>query len=140
MESRTPLPTDNIYKFYALFGLVLFLASIFAFLNIHNSYNERAFARYIETETLNGLSDLNLEQQLRKNVLDTQEKLDSSDKNFYLHVLGGALAIAMLLMAYGFYSWHTKIQPMQDELARRQLAKLGMEIDSLRRTRRVIRK
>ena len=28
MESKIPLPTDNIYKFYALFGLLLF---IFAF-------------------------------------------------------------------------------------------------------------
>ena len=140
MESRVPLPTDNIYKFYALFGLALFLASIFAFLNIHSSYNERALERYVEVETLNGLAQLNLEQQLRKNVLEAQERIDASDKKFLISVLGGVLTVAIWLMGYGFYSWHTKIQPLQDEFMQKQLTKLGMEINELSRGHRVGRK
>jgi len=40
MESKIPLPTDNIYKFYALFGLLLFITSGLTVVWNSNTTNE----------------------------------------------------------------------------------------------------
>jgi len=132
MQSKVPLPTDNIYKFYSLFGLFLFLSCIYVFVNLHNDYNQKAFKAYLELETLKSLKSSDATQIATKNILETQIKIDASDKKFFLHSIGGVLAISLLLMSYGFYQWHTKIQPQQDKAIEKNLEKLDLEIRSLK--------
>lgn len=52
MENKIPLPTDSIYKFYALFGLLLFIFSIGSTIYVSRSTNELVFTSAIEFETL----------------------------------------------------------------------------------------
>ena len=52
MEPRIPLPTDNIYKFYALFGLVVLLTTAIMFFIRHEHYNSMAFDMYVPLEML----------------------------------------------------------------------------------------
>lgn len=52
MESRVPLPTDNIFKFYALFGLLLTIFSAGSVLYVNKSTNDLAFEIAVEYETL----------------------------------------------------------------------------------------
>ncbi len=51
MESKIPIPTDNIYKFYALFGLVILISCIAAFLYVYSSTNELIFKKAIEYQS-----------------------------------------------------------------------------------------
>ena len=131
MEPRMPLPTDNIYKFYAIFGLVLLLTTFYLFINIHNSYNERAIDRYVEIETLREIPQPTLGQDLRKSILEAQETLDISDKKFYQMTIAVFIVLSLSLITYGFFHWQTKIQPLQDSLLHKQIKKLELEIDVL---------
>lgn len=56
MLSKIPLPTDNIYKFYALFGLLILLTTGVMFFIRHTEYNNMAFERYIPIEVLKAKS------------------------------------------------------------------------------------
>ncbi len=139
MNSKIPVPTDNIYKFYALFGLLLFLSCVYAFVNLYQDYNQKAFKRYIDLKTLESFKTLDSNQSATKFVLEKQSKIDAADKEFFLSVIGGAVATSWLLMAYGFYQWHTKIQPQQDRMAEKQLEKADLEIKILKKEIRIKR-
>lgn len=52
MESKIPLPTDNIYTFVALFSLVLLISSFGAIIFASNSSNAVVFEHWVELETL----------------------------------------------------------------------------------------
>ncbi len=133
MQSRVPLPTDNIYKFYALFGLLLFLSCTYAFVNLQQSYNERIFKRHVELKTLQDITELNATQLATREILERQAKIDASDKKFFLNSIAVFFSIAILLMFYGFQQWHTKIQPQQDEILKRNLDKIDLEIKMLKK-------
>lgn len=133
MQSRVPLPTDNIYKFYAIFGLLLFLACTYAFVNIQQSFNEKAFKRHVELKTLQDIKKPNATQLATKEILEKQAKIDSSDKKFFINSVAFFISAAISLMIFGFYQWHTKIQPLQDEALKRSLDKVEMEIKILRK-------
>lgn len=133
MQSRIPLPTDNIYKFYALFGLLLFLACIYAFVNIYQTYNEKLFKRHVEIQTLQDVKSPSAAQIATKEVLEKQSEIDSSDKKTYLNFIGIFLSVAIGLMIFGFHQWHTKIQPLQDEAFKKNLEKTELEIRALKK-------
>ena len=52
MLNRVPLPTDNIFKFYALFGLLLVMFGIGSTLYVSKSTNDLVFGIAVEYETL----------------------------------------------------------------------------------------
>lgn len=131
MQSKVPLPTDNIYKFYALFGLALSLALVYAFVNMHQSFNERAYKRYIDLEVLNSYEKLTPVQKATKAILENQKKIDASDKKTLIYAIGGTLGISILLIISGFYQWSSKIQPQQDKIIEMQIKKMALEIKAL---------
>ena len=128
MQSKIPLPTDNIYKFYALFGLLIFLSSAYAFTNLYQNYNERSFKRYIDLEVLKSIEVLSPDQVATKKVLEEQRKIDASDKRIFINALSFIFSISLFLMGFGFYRWHSKIQPQQDKTIEKQLEKMELEI------------
>ncbi len=131
MQSKIPLPTDNIFKFYALFGLLLLIASLFFFTQLISSYNDKAFDRYIKLEVLNAIEKLTSEQKARKEILETQKEIDKFDKQLYLNGISVFIALSILSMFFGFHQWHTKIQPMQDKASELSIEKLKLEIKAL---------
>jgi hypothetical protein len=132
MESRIPLPTDNIYKFYALFGLLLLIFSCGAFIYTNQSSNAQAVEAFIELETVKSMATLDKVDEARIEVLERKLEAIKSNKQFYLKGIGilGGIAISMLI--WGFAKWHLDIQPMQDEIARLQLEKLRAEVAQLK--------
>ena len=68
---------------------------------------------------------------VRKQVLEKKMEIARDNKNFYIWASGGLAGIAICLMLYGFRKWHTKIQPMQDELMQLQLRKSRAEVHKL---------
>lgn len=131
MQSRIPLPTDNIYKFYALFGLLLLVSSMALFVAQYSSFQTRAYDRFIELSALTSLEDLTAEEKAKKELFDAQVVIDKSDRKFYKEVVGVLIAISLLLILYGFRKWHKVIQPKQDRLVDLEIEKAELEIKAL---------
>ncbi|BAK76493.1 hypothetical protein NH8B_2107 [Pseudogulbenkiania sp. NH8B] len=131
MENKIPLPTDSIYKFYALFGLLIFIFCLGSSLYITRSTNELIFASTIEYETLKSTTKPTAIEATKQKVIEKKVELALSDKKFFMAVLGFVAGFGVISMFYGFVKWHREIQPIQDETARLQLEKLRHEVKSL---------
>jgi hypothetical protein len=137
MESRIPIPTDNIFKFYALFGLLLVIFSLGSVLYISNSSNAVVYAAWPELEGLKQLETPSRTDQVRISLLERRLEVNKADKDFYINALGISATLGLFLMIYGFSQWHRKVQPLQDrrakvelEIAELQLAKLRKAVGS----------
>ncbi len=129
MDSRIPLPTDNIFKFYALFGLLLIIFGVGATLYSNKSTNDFIFQIAVEYETLDADPVRTLEQEARFQLLKQKLELNKKNKKFYLCGLGAIVGVGVLMLFYGFKKWHTEIQPIQDEISRLNLKKLQQEVN-----------
>ncbi len=69
MENRIPLPTDNIFKFYAMFGLLLVIFGIGSILFVSRSTNDLVFEVAVEYETLKADPVRSVSQEARFQVL-----------------------------------------------------------------------
>lgn len=139
MESRIPLPTDNIFKFYALFGLLLFIFGFGSALYTNELTNEKIFQTAIELESVNSKIAYTSVDEVRKTALKRKLEIVISDKKFYLYACNGLVAIAVFMMMYGFGKWHKEIQPIQDDMIKLQLKKLQLEVGNLQKRNARIR-
>ena len=133
MESKIPLPTDNIYKFYALCGLLLFITGVASVVYMQKTTNALLFDAIVAYEELDNKEHPSATEIKKKEVLERQMKIAVSDKDFFTNALGCLLGISICLMGIGFWRWHTVIQPKQDELIDLQIQKAKQDISSLRR-------
>lgn len=128
MENRVPLPTDNIYKFYALFGLLLTIFSISAMLYVNQSTNDLAFEVAVEYETLKADPMRSVADEIRFKVLERKLEIAGLNKKTFMICLFVVIAAGGIMVWYGFKKWHTEVQPVQDEIARLNLLKLRQEV------------
>lgn len=135
MQSGIPVATDNIYKFYALFGLLLLLSSMAAFFYVHKSTNEIAYKTYIDLESLKANKNRTVTENVRLEILQKRQEIDKSDRNFYFNVLGFGWGFGFCVMAFGFFRWHGKIQPDLDRMTQLQIKKIELELQALKRRR-----
>jgi hypothetical protein len=133
MEPTVPIATDNIYKFYALFGLVMLIFSGVALVYAYTQHYEAAYKDWIALETLKAKPEsmLSTEETVRKRILESKIEIDRGNKTTYTIISSCIGAIGLLLMWSGFYHWQTKVQPKQDQLLDLQLEKLRREIGAL---------
>ncbi|MES1190468.1 MAG: hypothetical protein ABUS47_05235 [Steroidobacter sp.] len=128
MESRIPLPTDNIYKFCALFGLLLTVFSIGSMIYVNRSTNELVFSSIVELKQLETLKQSSVIEQTKLDMLTKQLEIAQADKKVFQKALSALVGVAFWLAVYGFWKWHFYIQPMQDELLKLQIKKLKAEL------------
>jgi len=127
MYSKIPLPTDNVYKFYALFGLVLLIFGLASVLYVNKSTNEFMATAYVDFEELKSQATLNSREAARRQLLQRQMEVAKKDKEFFLSASAVLAAVGAVVMVLGFTRWQLKIQPVQDEIADLQLEKLRYE-------------
>ena len=130
--NRIPLPTDNIYKFYALFGLLLIIFSIGSTVLLSKSTNEKVYKYVVELEqSYRGVESQDQEtdrQKVLKKLIDIEAK-DRKELTRWLDVLS---VVGTAVMVLGFVAWQTKIQPIEDELRSLQRDKLKLEVEKMR--------
>ena len=131
MDGKIPLPTDNIYKFYALFGLALFIFGLASTIYTTKATNQEMVAWLVELETLNGVASPSPVENLKKDVL--RRHLEVAKFNRQVFRWGNALLVnaGLFTMLFGFWRWHRRIQPIQDEIADLHLRKLRKEVELL---------
>lgn len=127
MNSSLSVPTDNIYKFYALFGLVLIVTSLFLFVLTYNFHYERATEMYLEIAKIESQEKISNYEKTKKEALEKRLEIDSSNKSFYISVILVFLFTGTALTIYGFRRWHKNIQPVLDEISLLELEKLKQE-------------
>ncbi|MEJ8856967.1 hypothetical protein WKW79_20495 [Variovorax robiniae] len=125
---KLPLPTDNIYKFYALFGLLMFIFSIGAALVQNRATNTRIYELSLEAEAAAQAPDKVGKPSLKSQMLERLLEVERGDKKAITYGLVGLIVAGFYLMLYGFWKWHREVQPIQDELVRLQLQKLRREV------------
>lgn len=128
MEGKVPLPTDNIYKFYALFGLTLFITTIAAFLYLHKTTNELLFDAIVVSEELSSKETPSPTDLKRKEVLEKKIEIAVADKKAFNTALEIIAAFSLVAMFIGFSQWHIVIQPKQDRLLDLQIEKAEREL------------
>lgn len=124
MQNKVPLPTDNIYKFFALFGLILVIFSIAATIYNTKEANNQLIDIAIQLDDSNSsaLSDKTVD------YIERHKDIIVSDRKGFNTLLIALAIIGALLGLFGFFRWMFKIQPQQDELIAFQLKKEGHEV------------
>ena len=131
MQPSLPVPTDNIYKFCCLFGLVLIVSSIFSFVASYSSSLDRKI-KY--TETVIPLKAKAKRTEAEEEILKLHQKLlqvTGSNEETAGYAIGVVMAIGIGLSVYGAKRWHSIVQRRDDLLAELQIRKLSAEVAAL---------
>jgi hypothetical protein len=131
MENRIPLPTDNIFKFYALFGLLLFVVGWVLAIQSMNSHNDFFFKSFVKMEEHKAIPSPTPADQMRLKMQEKEIEIAIANKEFYKWANALITVFGFLAMVYGFKTWHTRIQPLQDEILVLQKKKLELEIQAM---------
>lgn len=131
MQPSLPIPTDNIYKFACLFGLVLIVSAIFAFVTSYSSSLDRK-VKHMEvmipleakTERTKAEDDL---LALHKRLIEVTK----SNEETTIWPIAAVMVLGLSLSWYGAKKWHQVIQTRDDRLADLQLRKLEAEVAKL---------
>lgn len=121
MESKIPLPTDNIYKFAALFSLVIVIVSFCSIIYSNSTSNAIVFEHWVEVETLQAQEKLSVEQSSRLKALEKKIEVAVSDKQLFIKLASVFLGLGICGVFFGFGYWHKRIQPLSDQMAATQL-------------------
>ncbi|GEM_PF-906487 len=125
MQPNVPVPTDSLYKFLALFGLVLMISSLLGTVALVRSSNQQIFEAAKEVAAIGTPQSKEAEDYVkamqRKAVIAAEDR----DGLAWLLAICGAIGVAFSIA--GFTRWH-KIQPLHDELLELQVAKARMEV------------
>ena len=108
MLDRVPVPTDNIFKFYALFSLVLLIFSIWGTINVQRSSNEVLFKIIPEIEVLKAQNSNEAESKIKLVMLEKQRELVVKDRETFRIWLLVIAGIATVGLCYGFGKWHSR--------------------------------
>ena len=140
MTPRMSVPTDNIYKFYALFGLVLLLSSIFGIVYSVNYTNQELFSiatqigLYKEDGTITPFEEGQIE------ILEKLRDILMTDKKFYSGFLTFTSCAGMILMIAGFFHWHIVVQRRDDKYIELRIRLLEKELSKSQVPKRSLRR
>lgn len=133
MQNNIPVPTDNIFKFYALFGLLLFVFSCGSLLYVNNATNSLVISLFPEFIGLKQIEKPSRADSAKIELIERRLEVTKSDKDFYLKAISVLAALGVITMSYGFFKWHVELQPVLDETAKVQLEIAKLQFAQLRR-------
>lgn len=129
MDPKIPLPTDNIYKFLALFGLIVMISSMSLLIYITRSTNELVW------ENANAIFDLDKSnppyKEERAKLLTKEIEIAVTDRDAGKWGLAIVFALGFYASLFGFWRWYKDIQPTHDEILALQRDKLRAELNNL---------
>ena len=133
MQPNIPVPTDNIYKFLALFGIIMFISGLWGLAYFAEKYNELGYENYLELELINIKikKDATPEDITRRTVLEWYAKAIRRYWTIFEYSFTACAAFGFFLSVFGYYSWFRNVQPNQDELLNLQIEKMRREIQVL---------
>lgn len=128
MQPSLPVPTDNIYKFSCLFGLVLIVSAVIAIASVYSSSLDRKIVYVQAVIALDSKAERTKQEEeslkLNRLLIDVTKKNED-----YVNIwLGVVIGFGLCLSGFGALQWHRTIQRRDDQLAELQIQKLQAEI------------
>lgn len=114
------VPTDSLYKFMAIFGLVLFTFSIYNYrTKLDQAYSLEALIKYQEK------SNASQTVKFENNLEDEKIKYNrfEADYNQFVAIHLFTAVLGLILISLGFYLWYAKIQKYNDLILKKQALK-----------------
>jgi len=131
MESKFPIPTDNIFKFMALFGLVVMVTSMSLMIYENSSTNQTVLSRAIAIYDLEASEDAHKEE--KSALLLKEIEVAAGNGKIFRWSLAFMFAIGLYVSIDGFRRWYSVIQPIHDDILDLQKQKLELEVAALKR-------
>lgn len=131
MEKLIPLPTDSLYKFCAMFGLLIIIFCIGSLLYVNESTNNFIFEVAIDYDLLKKNKNRTEIEAAQFDLLEKKFNLIKENKSFYSNSIVLLFVFGILMTSYGFKQWYLLIQPSQDEIIRLTIKKLKQEVGDL---------
>jgi len=131
MQPSLPVPTDNIYKFSCLFGLVLIVSAIFAFVTSYSSSLDR---KVKHLEVMIPLEAKENRTKAENDLLALHKRLIEVTKlneQMTIWPVAVVMVLGLSLSWYGAKKWNQVIQTSDDKLADLQIRKLEAEVAKL---------
>ncbi|MBM5203042.1 hypothetical protein HYN74_22530 [Vibrio parahaemolyticus] len=125
ISSNMSLPTDNLYKFLALFGLLLTVTGCYMFNSSYTNFNNEYISSIVELAKYESIEKPTPYELRQKEALEKIIELLKANKPFNLNVSMSVIIIG----------WHYQLQPKLDELLDLQVAKSKLEVQQLKKTR-----
>lgn len=132
MTPSLSAPTDNIYKFIAIFGLAIILASVLSYTAIYTSSLDRKVGYKEKIIAIETKSEKTKEDIATLDLNNTLFKVTKDNERFAGGAIFTIFFVGIGLSIYGFSKWKTKIQAHDDAVATLQKEKLQSEIDKLK--------
>jgi hypothetical protein len=129
MNSNLAIPTDNPFKFLAIFGLVLFLAGPLFVIASTNATNNIIFETRAAAYEASAF-ELPYQTSLIAD-LERKAEIAVSDHDLFIRLAGGSSAVGFFMMLLGFSVWFKKIYPEEEDLRKKHAQKLKIEIKLL---------
>ena len=128
MTPKLPVPTDNVYKFYVLFGLVILISSAFGSIYVTDLTNNRIFEIYTQIGKYKEDGEISSFEEGQIQMLEKLKEVALANKDIYGIVLAWSFATSLYVMAYGFYKWHMTIQRRDDRLIELKIKQLERDL------------
>jgi hypothetical protein len=129
MSPNIPIPTDSVHKFYAGFGLVVFIASLITAVYIQNSTNDKMFELFEASAKIEKMEDItDADRQLLNRIVGLIDVVKSDKKTFLTVLVLGAF-FGLFVAGWGFQIWEKKIQPLLDDKLKLEVQLLELEIE-----------
>lgn len=123
-----PIPTDNLYKFFAVFGLVILVTVIIGSILVNSSTNQKllTYVEKIESIDANGESE---SKENTKAVYSRLIEIAAADKKHFSWGLGVLGGFGILMVWHGFHRWYKYYQPKHDLILELTIKKLEHELE-----------
>lgn len=126
MVPNIPVPTDNLWKFAALFGLVLIVTCIAGFIYVHQTTNALVFESVVERAVLEEKARADPLSAKKIAVIDRKLEIATGDRPVLIFLLALIAVLGIVSSGWGFLNW-ARIQPSHDRLLELQVAKAERE-------------
>ncbi|WP_196140651.1 hypothetical protein [Aliikangiella sp. G2MR2-5] len=128
MNPNIPIATDSVHKFYAGFGLVVFIASLVTSVYVQNSTNERVLKWFEESTKIERLAKPTKADSDQLKRIEELIKITKLDKKTFMYFLFTSAMIGLVIAGWGFQAWEKRIQPKLDEKLDLEIALLKEEL------------
>lgn len=128
-----PLPTDNLYKFISIFGLVLFAFSAYMYNDIHDKIYLKVDDYSVKNEVLDSISkrdsifSLNEElvaEKIKVSMLEEQLKREVKEYPRLMKFYFVMAMLGLVMIGFGFYYWYCKTQYYNDLILQNESKKM----------------
>lgn len=134
MDSKISVPTDNIYKFMATFGLVVIISSLTLLIYMYQYTNDVIYKNATAIYDIDIGSRSDKDKERRVKLLESEVKIAVTNRDIGKFGFLALFTIGLIISMYGFNKWYAFIQPKHDEILKLQRIKLQGEVNRLRKS------